>query len=82
MLVSLLPLHIGDVFVLSAVCSPRVFAQFDGSGIPFVVGLVRLYFKLLNWGSRAIPQCRDNIVAEAQGADLARMPIVTVALMS
>ena len=70
----------GDLLVPCQFGDPKIFVQFDGfahqdAGIGGAgAGLYEISahgLQLLDWGSVAIPQCKDNIVAEVLGADLA-----------
>ena len=70
----------GDVLVPATGGEPQIIVQFDGSAHRTSqvggAGAALLQFDsnglaLLDWDARVIPKCADNIVAEANGADLA-----------
>ena len=70
----------GDVVVPDVSGDPQIIVQFDGSAHRMSqaggAGAAPLQvdgngIALLDWEARAIPNCADNIVAEAHGADLA-----------
>ena len=69
----------GDVLVPDKEGDPKIIVQFDGSARESQVGgagAALLQFDgngvaLLDWDARVLPKCADNIVAEANGADLA-----------
>ena len=70
----------GDVLVPATGGEPQIIVQFDGSAHRTRqiggAGAALLQFDsnglaLLDWDARVIPKCADNIVAEANGADLA-----------
>ena len=70
----------GDVLVPDVCGDPQIIVQFDGSAHRTSqvggAGAALLQFDgtglaLLDWEVRVLPKCADNIVAEAQGADLA-----------
>ena len=70
----------GDVLVPATCEDPQIIVQFDGSAhrTSQVGGagaaLLQLDgngLALLDWDARVLPKCADNIVAEANGADLA-----------
>ena len=70
----------GDVLVPATGGDPQIIVQFDGSAHRTSqvggAGAALLQFDsnglaLLDWDARVIPKCADNIVAEANGADLA-----------
>ena len=72
----------GDVLVMvpSRSCPPRILVQFDGSAHRLSkkggAGAALLQVEstgvsFLDWGARALHDCRDSIVAEAHGAGLA-----------
>ena len=70
----------GDVLVPDTCGDPQIIVQFDGSAHRTSqvggAGAALLQFDgtglaLLDWEARVLPKCADNIVAEAQGADLA-----------
>ena len=70
----------GDVLVPDVCGDPQIIVQFDGSAHRTSqvggAGAALLQFDgtglaLLDWEARVLPKCADNIVAEAQGADLA-----------
>ena len=69
-----------DVLVPVTRGDPQIIVQFDGSahsaGQVGGVGAALLQYDgnglvLLDWNARVLPKCADNIVAEANGADLA-----------
>ena len=71
---------VGDVLAPGQFGDPKIFVQFDGSahhdaGLGGAgAGLYEISaqgLQLMDWGSIALPQCKDNIVAEVMGADLA-----------
>ena len=70
----------GDVLVPVTGGDPQIIVQFDGSAHRASqvggAGAALLQFDsnglaLLDWDARVLPKCADNIVAEANGADLA-----------
>ena len=70
----------GDVLVPATSVEPQIIVQFDGSAHRTSqvggAGAALLQFDgtglaLLDWDARVLPKCADNIVAEANGADLA-----------
>jgi len=70
----------GDVLVPVTSGDPQIIVQFDGSAHRTSqvggAGAALLQFDgnglaLLDWDARVLPKCADNIVAEANGADLA-----------
>ena len=70
----------GDVLVPATGGDPQIIVQFDGSAHRTSqvggAGAALLQFDgnglaLLDWDARVLPKCADNIVAEANGADLA-----------
>ena len=70
----------GDVLVPDKGGDPKIIVQFDGSAHRESqvggAGAALLQFDgnglaLLDWDARVLPKCADNIVAEANGADLA-----------
>ena len=70
----------GDVLVPATGGDPQIIVQFDGSAHRTRqvggAGAALLQFDgnglaLLDWDARVLPKCADNIVAEANGADLA-----------
>ena len=70
----------GDILVPGRFGDPKIFVQFDGSAHHdhqiggAGAGLFEISshgLQLLDWGCLALPSCRDNIVAEVMGADLA-----------
>ena len=70
----------GDVLVPVTSGDPQIIVQFDGSAHRTCqvggAGAALLQFDgnglaLLDWDARVLPKCADNIVAEANGADLA-----------
>ena len=69
-----------DILAPGQFGDPKIFVQFDGSAHHDAemggagAGLFEISaqgLQLLDWGSIALPQCKDNIVAEVMGADLA-----------
>ena len=74
------PAIVGDIIVPGRFGDPKIFVQFDGSAHhDFQVGgagaglfeISSHGLQLLDWGCLALPSCKDNIVAEVMGADLA-----------
>ena len=74
----------GDVLVPDVCNHPQIIVQFDGSAHRTSqvggAGAALLQFDgtdlaLLDWEARVLPKCADNIVAEAQGADLSNAPV-------
>ena len=74
------PVIAGDILVPGRFGDPKIFVQFDGSAHhDFQVGgagaglfeISSQGLQLLDWGCLALPSCKDNIVAEVMGADLA-----------
>ena len=70
----------GDALVPATGRNPQIIVQFDGSAHRTSqvggAGAALLQFDgnglaLLDWDARVLPKCADNIVAEANGADLA-----------
>ncbi len=70
----------GDILVPGMFGDPKIFVQFDGSAHhSFNIGgagaglfeISAQGLQLLDWGCLALPACKDNIVAEVTGADLA-----------
>ena len=70
----------GDILVPGRFGDPKIFVQFDGSAHHdhqiggAGAGLFEISshgLQLLDWGCLALPSCKDNIVAEVMGADLA-----------
>ena len=70
----------GDVLVRVTGGDPQIIVQFDGSAHRASqvggAGAALLQYDgnglaLLDWDARVLPKCADNIVAEANGADLA-----------
>ena len=70
----------GDFLVPSCFGDPKIFVQFDGSAHHDLhvggagAGLFEISsrgLQLLDWGCVALPTCKDNIIAEVMGADLA-----------
>ena len=70
----------GDILVPGSFGDPKIFVQFDGSAHHdhqiggAGAGLFEISshgLQLLDWGCLALPSCKDNIVAEVMGADLA-----------
>ena len=70
----------GDVLVPVTGGDPQIIVQFDGSAHRASqvggAGAALLQYDgnglaLLDWDARVLPKCADNIVAEANGADLA-----------
>ena len=70
----------GDILVPGLFGEPKIFVQFDGSAHHdhevggAGAGLLEISaqgLQLLDWGCLALPSCKDNIVAEVMGADLA-----------
>ena len=71
---------LGDVLVPTRSCPPRILVQCDGSAHRVSkrggAGAALLQVEstgvsLLDWGARALPDCKDNIVTETHGAELA-----------
>ena len=71
---------VGDILVPGSFGDPKIFVQFDGSAHHdhqiggAGAGLFEISshgLQLLDWGCLALPSCKDNIVAEVMGADLA-----------
>ncbi len=74
------PCVAGDILVPGNFGDPKIFVQFDGSAHHDLqiggagAGLFEISsqgLQLLDWGCLALPSCKDNIVAEVMGADLA-----------
>ena len=74
------PCVTGDILVPGTFGDPKIFVQFDGSAYHDLhiggagAGLFEISargLQLLDWGCLALPVCKDNIVAEVMGADLA-----------
>ena len=74
------PCVAGDILVPGTFGDPKIFVQFDGSAYHGLhiggagAGLFEISaqgLQLLDWGCLALPVCKDNIVAEVMGADLA-----------
>ena len=70
----------GDILVPESFGDPKIFVQFDGSAHhDYQIGgagaglfeISSYGLQLLDWGCLALPFCKDNIVAEVMGADLA-----------
>ena len=68
------------VYIPGTFGDPKIFVQFDGSAYHDLhiggagAGLFEISaqgLQLLDWGCLALPLCKDNIVAEVMGADLA-----------
>ena len=74
------PCAAGDILVPGSFGDPQIFVEFDGSAHHDLrvggagAGLFEISsqgLQLLDWGCLALPSCKDNIIAEVMGADLA-----------
>ena len=77
---ALSPIIGSDMLVPTGFGQPKLMAQFDGSAhrSRHIGGAGAALFQvdstgmtLLDWGSQALPNCVDNIIAEGKGACLA-----------